>query len=127
MEVEYTGRPEECGELGTGEYHAQYERSSGWVWTGGLEARQGVGTQDWGSPYTTLKQNSQESSIHCGIEDLIGIQRRVRSWGSTQEVGDMDGGAASRKRVRKKAKCEHVRGKEKRDCKDCGGSALCRA
>ena len=39
-----------CGELSTGEYHAQYERSSGWVWTGGLEARQGVGTQDWGSP-----------------------------------------------------------------------------
>ena len=22
-----------CGELSTGEYHAQYERSSGWVWT----------------------------------------------------------------------------------------------
>jgi len=40
------------------EYHAQYERSSGWVWTGGLEARWGVGTQDRGSPYTTLKQNS---------------------------------------------------------------------
>ena len=39
-----------CGELSTGEYHAQYERSSGWVWTGGLEARQGVGTQDWGLP-----------------------------------------------------------------------------
>ncbi len=50
-----------CGELSTGEYHAQYERSSGWVWTGpgGLEARQGVATQDWGSPDTTLKQNSK--------------------------------------------------------------------
>ena len=49
-----------CGELSTGEYHAQYERSSesGWVWTGGLEARQGVGTQDWGSPlyYLDTKQ-----------------------------------------------------------------------
>ena len=34
-----------CGELSNGEYHAQYERtrSSGWVWTGRLEARQGVG------------------------------------------------------------------------------------
>ena len=63
----------ECGELSTGEYHAQYGRSSGWVWTGGLEARQGVGTQDWGSPYTTLKQTNKQSSI----------QRRVRSWGST--------------------------------------------
>ena len=31
---------------------------SGRVWTGGLEARQGVGTQDWGSPYTTLKQTN---------------------------------------------------------------------
>ncbi len=51
-----------CGELSTGEYHAQYERSSGWLWTGGLEARQGVGTQDWGSPYTTLKQNGNPSS-----------------------------------------------------------------
>ncbi len=61
-----------CGELSTGEYHAQYERSSSWVWTGGLEARQGVGTQDWGSPYTALKQNSKPSST----------QRRVRSWGS---------------------------------------------
>jgi hypothetical protein len=40
----------------------KYERSSGWVWTGGLEARQGVGTQDWGSPYTTLKQNNKPSS-----------------------------------------------------------------
>jgi hypothetical protein len=30
--------------------------------SGGLEARQGVGTQDWGSPYTTLKQNSKPSS-----------------------------------------------------------------
>ena len=49
-----------CGELSTGEYQAQYERSSesGWVWTGGLEARQGVGTQDWGSPlyYLDTKQ-----------------------------------------------------------------------
>ncbi len=27
----------------------EHERSSGWAWTGGLEARQGVGTQDWGS------------------------------------------------------------------------------
>ena len=62
-----------CGELSTGEYHAQYERSSGWVWTGGLEARQGVATQDWGSPDTTLKQNSKPE-FH---------QRRVRSWGST--------------------------------------------
>ncbi len=44
-----------CGELSTGEYHAQYERSSGWVWTGGLEARQGVGTQDWGSPLYHLE------------------------------------------------------------------------
>ncbi len=50
---------EDCGELSTGEYHAQYERSSGWVWTGGLDARQGVATQDWGSPDTTLKQNSK--------------------------------------------------------------------
>ena len=66
---------EDCGELSTGEYHAQYERSSGWVWTGGLEARQGVGTQDCGSPYTTLKQNSKTKFI----------QRRVRSWGSTQD------------------------------------------
>jgi hypothetical protein len=39
----------------------KYERSSGWVWTGGLEARQGVGTPDWGSPYT-LKQNNEPSS-----------------------------------------------------------------
>jgi hypothetical protein len=75
-----------CGELSTGEYHAQYERSSGslagWVcvWTGGLEARQGVGTQDWGSPYTapytTLKQNSKPSSINAG----------VRGWGSTHRA-----------------------------------------
>ena len=63
-----------CGELSTGEYHAQYERGSGWVWTGGLEARQGVATQDWGfPPDTTLKQNSKRE-FH---------QRRVRSWGST--------------------------------------------
>ncbi len=30
-----------------------------------LEARQGVGTQDWGSPYTTLKQNSKLSSSNA--------------------------------------------------------------
>ena len=53
-----------------GEYHAQYERSSGWVWTGGLEARQGVGTQDWGFPYTTLKQNSKPSSISTPRAEL---------------------------------------------------------
>ena len=57
-----------------GEYHAQYERRAelslrplrlAWVWTGGgLEARQGVGTRDWGSPYdTTLKQNNKPSPI----------------------------------------------------------------
>ena len=34
-----------CGELSTGEHHAQYERGSGCVWTG-LEARLGAGTQD---------------------------------------------------------------------------------
>ncbi len=67
-----------CGELSTGEYHAQsqYERSSGWVWTGGLEARQGVGTQDWGSraPYTTLKQNSNlkpSSNPHAETEGRL--------------------------------------------------------
>jgi hypothetical protein len=52
-----------CGELSTGEYHAQYERGSGWVWTGGLEARQGVGTQDGGSPLYYLETNSKPSSI----------------------------------------------------------------
>jgi hypothetical protein len=40
-----------CGELSTGEYHAQYERSSGWVWTGGLAPD--------GPPYTTLKQTNK--------------------------------------------------------------------
>ena len=52
------GEQPACGELSTGEYHAQYERGSGWVWTGGLEARQGVATQDWGSPryYPETKQ-----------------------------------------------------------------------
>ena len=65
-----------CGELSTGEYHAQYERSSGWVWTGGLEARQGVATQDWGSPDTTLKQNSKPEfhptpSSELGLNTLI--------------------------------------------------------
>ena len=59
-----------CGELSTGEYHAQYERSSGWVWTGGLEARQGVATQDWGSPYTTLKQTNKQSSIQRRVSEL---------------------------------------------------------
>ncbi len=30
-----------CGELSTGEYHAQYERSSGWVWRTGSPAGRG--------------------------------------------------------------------------------------
>ena len=38
--------------------------------SGGLEARQGVGTQDWGSPYTTLKQNSKPSSISTPSSEL---------------------------------------------------------
>ena len=62
--------PPQCGELSTGEYHAQDGRSSGWVWTGGLEARQGVGTQDWGSPYTTLKQTNKQSSIQRRVSEL---------------------------------------------------------
>jgi hypothetical protein len=45
----------------------EHERSSGWAWTGGLEAWQGVGTQDWGSPYTTLKQNNKPSSHGPGL------------------------------------------------------------
>jgi hypothetical protein len=67
---------EDCGELSTGEYHAQYERSSGWVWTGGLEARQGVGTQDWGSPYTTLKQNSK-SEFHPTPSSELGLNTLI--------------------------------------------------
>ena len=65
-------------ELSTGEpeYHAQYERSSGWVWTGGLEARQGVGTQDWGSPYTTLKQNSK-SEFHPTPSSELGLNTLI--------------------------------------------------
>ncbi len=67
----------QCGEFSTGdsENHAQHERSSGWpgVWTG-LEARLGVGTQDWGSPYTTLEQNSKRK---------FSQRRGVRGWGST--------------------------------------------
>ncbi len=59
-----------CGELSTGEYHAQYERSSGWVWTGGLEARQGVGTQDGGSPLYYLETNSKPSSISTPSSEL---------------------------------------------------------
>ena len=47
------------------------ERSSGLVWTGGgLEARQGAGTQDWGSPYTTLKQTNKQSSIQRRVSEL---------------------------------------------------------
>ena len=51
---------------------------------------------------------------------------------SPEEVDGMDGEAASRKRGapstsdgsgRKRAKCEH--GRQKRRCKDCGGSCIC--
>ena len=39
-----------------------------------LEARQGVGTRDWGSPDTTLKQTANQVPIH---------NAEVRGWGST--------------------------------------------
>ena len=46
--------------------------------TGGLEARQGVATQDWGSPYTALKQNSKpefhltpSSELRAGAQHMF--------------------------------------------------------